>query len=188
MSTRFSFHQGPPAEAEVYKRVKFVVTEHGTFWIVKAWRGKALKPFNHYRVDSEAKLAGWIDGIKRGEDADEARRATRKLDAAAETEKMKAALQIGALLHYSWGYEQTQCEFYEVVGRTAGTVTIREIAAKTVEGSGYANGMADRRLPVPGVFIGPPMKKVIRGSALSMDHGVATLTRPDQAHYCTWYH
>ena len=38
---------------------------------------------------------------------------------------------VGDILHYSWGYEQTNCEFWQVVGVKGKTVEIREIAQKS---------------------------------------------------------
>lgn len=49
--------------------------------------------------------------------------------------------QPGDIYYTSWGYDQTNVEFFEVVRRTAGTVTLRRIAARMENG---------RLWPMPG--------------------------------------
>ena len=41
----------------------------------------------------------------------------------------------GDILHHSWGYDQTNCDFYQVVGVKTASVVLRKIGAKTVESS-----------------------------------------------------
>ncbi len=60
-------------------------------------------------------------------------------------------LVVGSILYSSWGYDQTNVDFYEVVAVTGKQVIIREIAAKQVG--------RDSVVPVPGKFVGAPMRK-----------------------------
>lgn len=48
-------------------------------------------------------------------------------------------LQVGDILYYSWGYEQTNVDFYQVIGKTEKSVKIQEIESKTVE-NGFMSG------------------------------------------------
>jgi hypothetical protein len=50
---------------------------------------------------------------------------------------MTDPLKIGDILESSWGYDQTNVDFYQVVKSTASTVTLRKINAKTVAGDGW---------------------------------------------------
>ncbi len=43
--------------------------------------------------------------------------------------------KMGDILHHSWGYEQTNCDFYQVVGVKPASVILKKIGAKTVPGS-----------------------------------------------------
>lgn len=57
----------------------------------------------------------------------------------------------GDILHHSWGWEQTNCDFYQVVEVKKASVVLRKIAAETVLGSeGF---MSDRRMPVKDKFL-----------------------------------
>lgn len=46
---------------------------------------------------------------------------------------------VGAIFYTSWGYDQTNVEFFEVVRETAASVWVREIAATYVDGRLYPN-------------------------------------------------
>jgi hypothetical protein len=102
-------------------------------------------------------------------------------------------LQVGDILHYSWGWEQTNCQFYQVTARTAKTVSIREIGSERVPGSGMTNGMSCYLTPKPGAFIegAPEIKgKLVQGDEgdfIRMDYGNARRCAPDQKFYSSWY-
>ena len=59
------------------------------------------------------------------------------------SEAERQAYTVGAVWHTSWGYDQTNVEFFEVVRETLGTVTLRRIGAELREGRLY---------PVPGAW------------------------------------
>lgn len=42
--------------------------------------------------------------------------------------------QPGHIYRTSWGYDQTNVEFFQVINRTAGTVTLRRIGAEVIDG------------------------------------------------------
>jgi hypothetical protein len=97
------------------------------------------------------------------------------------------------VLHYSWGYEQTNCEFFQVVETSPGAITIREIAQKAEPGSGQVHGMAENRLPLPGHFLDksePIIKRVQYSESgpgfVSMAHGCCS-PWDDRPKYCSWY-
>lgn len=57
----------------------------------------------------------------------------------------------GDILHHSWGYDQTNCDFYQVVEVKNASVVLRKIAAETVPGSeGF---MCEKLMPVKDAFI-----------------------------------
>lgn len=59
--------------------------------------------------------------------------------------------KVGDIFHHSWGYDQTNCDFYQVVALTRATVSLHRIATETVSGSeGF---MSDSRLPVKDAFL-----------------------------------
>ena len=62
----------------------------------------------------------------------------------------------GAIAVSSWGYEQTNVDFYEVTRVTASSVWLRPIAKESVENTEM---MTSRVTPRPGVFTGSEFRK-----------------------------
>lgn len=59
--------------------------------------------------------------------------------------------KVGDILHHSWGYDQTNCDFYQVVEVKKASVVLRKIGTKTVSGSeGF---MSESLMPVKDAFI-----------------------------------
>lgn len=56
--------------------------------------------------------------------------------------------EIGDILYTSWGYDQTNVEFFQVVGKTAKTIKVREIRADVKE-TGF---MCGHSMPVKDDF------------------------------------
>ncbi len=59
----------------------------------------------------------------------------RKLKRAVETLDFLEQLKPGAVLYCSWGYEQTNIDFYKVLSRRGTKVVLAEMTLKTVPGS-----------------------------------------------------
>jgi predicted RNA-binding Zn-ribbon protein involved in translation (DUF1610 family) len=60
-------------------------------------------------------------------------------------------VKVGDIFYSSWGYDQTNIDFYEVVGLTGASVKIRPIDKQTV-GNPYAPQV--QVVPIPGAYIG----------------------------------
>jgi len=73
-------------------------------------------------------------------------------------------LVVGDILYASWGYDQTNIDYYEVVKVSGLSVTVAEIASERV----YVNdSMTGNSVPVPGKIIGEPMRrKVMQGEVV----------------------
>ncbi len=72
-----------------------------------------------------------------------------------------AAVKVGDVFVSSWGYDQTNVDFYQVVGVTASSARVRRIGKTVVSGRGEPN---EHVMPVPNNFIGDVMTKRIRSS------------------------
>lgn len=73
----------------------------------------------------------------------------------------EAGVQIGTIFYSSWGYDQTNVDFYEVVGLTPKGVKIRKVA-QSAEAAGYGQ---DEVSAEAGHFLGGVETKMLRGSA-----------------------
>jgi len=61
---------------------------------------------------------------------------------AMKTLKASDFYSIGDIVYNSWGYEQTNVEFYQVIKMTEKTIIVQEIAQDMVPDSMYSHGMA----------------------------------------------
>jgi len=97
-------------------------------------------------IAAETKAIEWIEQFK---DADK-RAELEKIERRRANAQSSASqyFQHGDIVYASWGYEQTNINFYRVEKVTAKTVSIVEIYAQTVEGSTYSHGMADEVIPL----------------------------------------
>lgn len=185
--TRFaSTWTGPPENASRYNSLAWVkdVDERGRVHLM-IWRGKARKPFANYLFPSDEKATLYLEAQMAHFDKVAVIESERAEERKSKTLAMRESLQVGTILHYDWGYDQTNVEFYQVVGRTAATATIRRIAAQSLGCEG--NAMSDRCVPVRDEFIGKPMRKLIGPHGLSMDFGTADPVQPGRAYYRSWY-
>lgn len=180
---RFNVWNGAPETAEVYKSLK---VDRGEGCLVRIWRGRAKKPYANYLCCSVEQRDEYIEKEKRREDARLEFKAEQKAKEQERLGEMRANLTVGTILHYSWGYEQTQCEFFQIVERCGRTVAIiQRIGSMVVQGSeGF---MSDRRKPDPSVFVGKPKRKRITAWGIKMDHGWAAPTDEEKAYHCSWY-
>lgn len=116
-----------------------------------AFRGKAMKPSVQYYYSTEESRAKctseWIKAV--AEDLE------RKKAKAAERVAFQHTLEVGAILVSSWGWEQTNIDFYEVVAVKGKSVVIREIAQEKTQ----TQWLAGECSPRPAQYISEPMTK-----------------------------
>lgn len=153
------------------------------------WRPKGKKPFANYRFKTVEQREEYI---KKQIDGHEKRHAEKMLRNAARkgTPEMLAKIGPGTIFHGSWGYDQTQCDYYEVIERKKRHVTVRRVIAEPVEGS--SGFMSDSRVPVAGAFMEDekPFKKLVQFAGtqayIAMDYGWCNLW-DGKPKYCSWY-
>ena len=74
--------------------------------------------------------------------------------------------KVGDILHGSWGYEQTNCEFYQVVDvPSAQYVTVRKVANLFTE-NGFMTG---RNMPSVDSFRGEPLRRKVIDNYVKID-------------------
>lgn len=89
-----------------------------------AYVGKSNKPAFHFRFKSTEQRAQHIAELFENIEKREAYKAEQK----AARKNFRHTIQVGEILYSSWGYEQTNVEFYQVIAVTEKTVTFREVA------------------------------------------------------------
>ncbi len=160
-----------PAGVEVY------YYEHNAHPCAITFQGKAQKPAFHERYFTEAqrekRITDWLEGLRGW--------ANMKAEHKDKTRSEFANIKVGDILHTSWGYDQTNVDWYQVVSRTAGTITVRKIAGNTTD-TGF---MCGDTTPCPNRFVGPPE---LRQSLHGGDHSWRNLYKWNGTpHYVSWY-
>jgi len=121
-----------------------------------AFAGKADKPLWHHSFRDVNGQERMIQETIKNQES----RIKQKLDRREEKKNFQHGLQIGDILYASWGYDQTNIDFYEVTKLYDKAVGVREIGKKSIsEGQG-----SDKVVAAPGKFIGPEVKKIPQGS------------------------
>lgn len=158
---------------------------HLLVWLPKAKNPLLNGSFKNLE-EGEKYLAGMI---KRFEDQ-QAKKMLWKLERQGVGVDIAQAVKVGDIFHYSWGYDQTNCDFFQVINLKNKTVTIREIASKHSDRES-GNSMAAFVLPVKDNFTGEPMKKRLQFWSSKpyirmASYGTASLWGGKEC-YSSWY-
>ena len=129
----------------------FAYEKAGKFYAI-AFHGKATKPDWHYSFRSEEQRASLIAEFI------SIRKSHAEYMTKRKTEKEKPhTLKVGDILSSTWGYDQTNIDYYQVT-RVPGpmSVEITQIAADSGPEVGFMTAYCKA---APGKFIGKPMIK-----------------------------
>ena len=156
--------------------------------VALAYRGTARKPVFHLRFGTESALLEYVDRWVKGRQArDSAMRAEREARRAEGH-----GFAVGDVVVSSWGYEQTNIDFYEVVRvLSPKTVAVRQIAATLDPDSTPGGAMSGFKRPTRGAFLDDASELVCRARGDRV-HGVRrgghTASRWDgKPQRCSWY-
>lgn len=144
----------------------------------------------NYRFSSVERMYEYCAEFIKNKIAVEEYRAARKAKVKAEAVEKAANVKVGDIFVDSWGYEQTNVDFYQVVAKpSAKTVIVREIACRSEEGSMMSHGMADNVFPARDQFIGAEMKKRIDnyGGFKTSSFSCARPADENRSYYRSWY-
>lgn len=173
---------------ETVTHFDIISSTNGVKFFAKVINKNARKLWNatvaYYRFDTEARRDAWVKDMAGRYLAHQARTDARK----AERKNFKSDLKAGDILSGTWGWEQTNVEFYKVLSKKGSTIEIRELGQKTVEGSTYSHGMADMRLPGDNfVADAPIIKKLVRSAYIKINDCISLSKWDGRAEYCSWY-
>jgi hypothetical protein len=126
------------------------------WFIVKAYRGKALKACHHYRHKA-ANLPAVLQRLFDHHASNVERQANARKAAVNK-------LQVGHILRSSWGYDQTNINYYQVTEVSGCMVTVCEIGG--IRLSGDHGWMQGKCVPDPDNFKGKPQRCRSRGDSV----------------------
>lgn len=121
--------------------------------------GRAVNPTWHYRFkDGQQRINEVTRTFKNVAERAEykAARKAKALEASANH-----GVKVGDVFRSSWGYDQTNVDYYQVLSVSNKTATFCKIAQLS-ESDGFLQGNC---VPAPNQFIGKPFKKLIQKSS-----------------------
>lgn len=128
--------------------------------LLMGFSGKRQKPDFHFHYGTsaerrEAKGREFFASVRRSEAFRMEQREKRKAQG--------HELKVGSILRCSWGYDQTNIDYFEVT-RLIGAkmVEIREIEQDSV------GSWTGKCVPLPGAFRGKPMRKLAQGNSVKI--------------------
>jgi hypothetical protein len=150
------------------------------------FEGRKLKSSFNFRFKNEDRRKAYID--KWTEDRQ------KEVDYKSQLQKERAefmtSLTVGSIVSTSWGYEQTNVEFYEITKvKTAKKVCLREIQKKLTNAPG-SSPMAGKVIPVPGAYLADDNefeKMVSIGNRIKISSCQSATPWDGKPQYCSWY-
>ena len=171
--------------------LRVMVTERFGKFHLRIWKPKAVKPHINYLFrtleEVDKYIASQVESFRSWSEMIAKRKADRE-----GTAEQLAAVRPGMIFHCSWGYEQTQCDFYQVVRVVGHHAIIRKIGSYSPDNHNGSQPMAEYRLATKDAFIGPEIRKRIQFSGgepyLSMTSYSSANLWDGKPKYCSWYH
>jgi hypothetical protein len=155
---------------------------------------KGIKPLANYVFKDEARREAFIAYQVENQLHRQRRVVERRAQRAGRLEGVKLEpVEVGDIFEWSWGWEQTNLDYFQVVERRGRQVVVREIAQETVPGSeGF---MSATRLPRKDVFLEGRQAKTLTKLIQYTDDGRAYLAQEfgwcdlwdGKPHYASWY-
>ena len=113
---------------------------------IAAWTPGMKRPRYVYKAHTPEEYDKAMERIRQ-----EAERFRRHDEAVARSsEEFRRSLRVGDILYSSWGWEQTNIDFYQVIAIRGSAVDLRQLDQRTTE-DGY---MCGTTVPLPDVFKG----------------------------------
>lgn len=152
------------AQLEEFHTLKFL--RHSGNCVVVFRRGSP-RPYANYRFRDARLMEEWIEKEKKTE-ADSAKRTLEYYNKAAEE---AARIIPGAILYSSWGYEQTNIDFYRVLSRKGDFVMIQPIGKikSFAEFSGRTWDDRGTCIPDPSNTGEPFRKKITKSGSITLN-------------------
>lgn len=125
---------------------------------LRIWKGKALKPYHNYYYRSLDERENRLQKIKEERAKDLENKALRKEKEKQAIKNFKHNIKVGDIYYSSWGYDQTNIDYYEVVGVSGRAVWFQQIG-QFVDNSCMTQ---DVTKPNRTSLIGEPFKKIVQ--------------------------
>lgn len=158
--------------------IEFYLEDRAGKFYLMAFRGTAGKPCAHYSFKSAEQRAGYMKRMAESAQLSADYKAKQKAKA-----KAGRKLEVGHILYTSWGYDQTNTDFYQVTALKGETMVIVQKLAASVEETGFMSG---KTFPTEQRVGQPIACKVLDGDRIKVDGHSAWIWN-GQPKGCSWY-
>jgi len=150
------------------------------------FKGKQNKPLWHFRFKSVEKMEQHIDNEIQLKQNSYEYSENYKAEMKAKRERLSKSIKPGDIFNYSWGWEQTNQNFYQVIKKkTPYTLVVREIGCETVEELSWASAHVK---PVKDSFFGEEFTvRLNMYGGFKRSCGTANLINENDKFYKSWY-
>lgn len=115
--------------------IEFYLEDRAGKFYMMAFQGTAGKPCAHYSFKTPEQRAGYMKRLAESAKLSADYKAKRKAEA-----KKGRKLEVGHILYTSWGYDQTNTDFYQVVALKGETMVLVQQLAASTEETGFMSG------------------------------------------------
>ncbi len=171
-------------ETPYYKIVTYEAIVRGSALPALAcFLGNSSKPSNNFYCHTIERRDEVIENFK----SNVIKRNSCKEERRKERKEFKTACKVGDIFVSSWGYEQTNVDYYKILEINGNTAIFVEIGKSVVEGSQGHD--CCNVMPSPESIIGEPFKKIIQfGEYISMASYEYCCKWDGRANYKSWYY
>lgn len=178
-----SYYIPDNALSQSYDHIKAVVycCDKDNKFLAMGFSGKRSKPDFYYSFSSQQNqenyIKRWVNVLERYQE--------KKNELKRVQKEFYHTLKVGEILYSSWGYDQTNIDYYEVVEvKSKKSVVIQKIAC-SISDNGSMSGSA---LPKKGAYCGDKMlKRVSVGNTVRVENGYTASRWDGEPKYCSWY-
>lgn len=155
-------------------------SENKTRFHAMGYRGRSNKPAWNYVFRTVENMENYIseffNSVKKHEDLKNQEKERRK--------NFVPSIKTGDILETCWGYDQTNVEYFQVIGIKNKTVVLREIGQKEVAGTGPYSGTVTA---LKDHFIGKEIsRRVAPGNSVRIDQCRTGFLWDGKPSYCSW--
>lgn len=174
-------HKGSSAVAYVYEGPTGILYALG-------FHGKAQRPDWHFRFKTEQRREQRVREHFEGVAANEGRKAQRKAEEKAKRAKGHG-WEPGLILMCSWGYEQTNVDFYEVTALVGSTmVEVEQIGTQqATDSTDGQHAMSDKAVPNPDHRMGRKGRYRVTDGSIRLSGYAYAHPWDGKAVYRSWY-
>ncbi len=170
---------------ELFKIITYnTENRRGVFPALACFVGRSSKPALNFYYNNVFKRNVAIEKFKR----DIFSRNEAKLKKRIERANFQTSCKVGDIFVCSWGYEQTNIDFYKLIDLQKNFGTFVEIGQNIVDGSMMEHGMACDVVPDPDVVISEPFKKqILSGETIHLASYKYCLKHDGKPEHKSWY-